>query len=86
MCQSASPAHLSRNAQNLDDRVRQVGSIRLRLVGGVEFRLLVSMRYPPYLTAWNLGGGTSGNSTETFHRKMMISQYFTIFTTAGYEA
>lgn len=41
---------------------------------------------PPYLAAWNLGGGTSGNSTETFHRKMMISQYFTIFTTAGYEA
>ena len=41
---------------------------------------------PPYLTAWNLGGGTSGNSTETFHRKMVISQYFTVFTTAGYEA
>ena len=42
--------------------------------------------YPPYLTAWNLGGGIPGNSTKTFHRKILISQYFTIFSTEGHEA
>ena len=45
---------------------------------------LITSPLPNCLESW--GGGIPGNSTETFHRKMMTSQYFTIFTTAGYEA